>query len=57
MYNNVSNCKKTYHNIGKITNLSEKQVKKIDDIEQTSIWSIIDSTAGTRQNKYNLFNN
>lgn len=40
-------AKKLYYNTGKITNLSEKQIKIIDDIEQTSTWSIIDSTAGT----------
>ena len=50
-------AKKIYYNTDKITNLSEKQIKIIDDIEQTSIWSIIDSTAGTRKNNYNLFNN
>jgi len=40
-------AKKIYNNTGKVTNMSEEQIKIIDDIQQSITWSIIDSTAGT----------
>jgi hypothetical protein len=40
-------AKKIYSNTNKIINMSEEQIKIIDDIELKSTWSIIDSTAGT----------
>ena len=40
-------AKRLYYNTGKITHLTDEQIKIIEDIEKFNTWSIIDSTAGT----------